>query len=247
MNVRAARRAVALGAALAASVLHYWLLRVRGSLTLQQRAVWLQSMAHACLDALDIRCRVYGEPPARGLVVANHLSYLDVPILSAVMPCFFVSKTEIDRWPFFGKAARSGGTIFIDRSSRASAVQVARQIADRLSLSIPVLLFPEGTSTDGSQLLRFHPTLFEAAVAAGAPVTSATIRYVLEDGRPERDLCWFGDEAFLPHIWKALGAEEFFAEVRFGQPCIYTDRRRAAKATHAEINAVREVHALVCQ
>jgi 1-acyl-sn-glycerol-3-phosphate acyltransferase len=231
---------VALGIALGGSVLRYWFLRVRGPLTLEMRAVWLQSMAHACLDALGIHCRVYGEAPAHGLIVANHLSYLDVPILSSVTPCFFVSKSEIDRWPFFGKAARTGGTIFIDRSSRASAANVARQIAERLSLPVPVLFFPEATSTDGSQVLRFHPTLFEPAAAAGVPVTAAAIRYVLEDGRPERDLCWFGDDPFLPHIWKALGAVGFFAEVRFGEPHVYADRRAAAFATHAEITAMRD-------
>jgi len=74
------------------------------------------------------------------------------------MPCFFVAKMEIDGWPVFGKAARAGGTIFLDRASLASAKSVAEQITERLSLPIPVpvLLFPEGTSTDGAQLLRFH-------------------------------------------------------------------------------------------
>lgn len=244
MNWRAARRAVALGSALAASAVRYWLLRLHGPLTLEQRAVWLQSMANAFLNALGIHCRVHGKPPIRGLVVANHLSYLDAAIFSANVPCFFVAKFEIGRWPFFGSAARASGSIFIDRSSRASAVEALRQIADRLKHSIPVLFFPEGTSTDGSQVLQFHPTLFEPAIAAGIPVTSAAVRYVFESGRPERDLCWFGEDAFLPHIWKALGAEGFFAEVQFGEPHIYSDRRSAARSTHAEISAVRELHPL---
>ena len=163
------------------------------------------------------------------------------------MPCFFVAKMEIGGWPFFGKAARIGGTIFLDRSSLASAMSVAEQMTERLKLPIPVLLFPEGTSTDGSQVLRFHSRLIDPATSAGAPITAASVRYVIEDGTPERELCWFGDAPFLPHLWKALGTAGFSAEVHFGEPQIYPDRRIAADATHAEIAAMRCQEALVLQ
>ncbi len=134
--------------------------------------------------------------PQGGVVVSNHLSYLDIAIFSAAMKCFFVAKAEISRWPYFGEAARSGGTIFIDRSSVDSAEEVAAEIADRLALPVPILFFPEGTSSDGSSVLRFHSRLFEPAHSARAPVTAAAIRYVPADGTEERDLCWFGDDAF---------------------------------------------------
>jgi 1-acyl-sn-glycerol-3-phosphate acyltransferase len=172
-------------------------------------------------------------------VVSNHLSYLDIVIISSVMPCFFVSKSEIRRWPYFGEAARTGGTIFIDRKSRASTVEVGVQIGERLKLPIPVLLFPEGTSTDGAQVLRFHSSLFEPAVAAGASIAAAAVRYGLEGRRQERDLCWFDDTAFLPHLWKTLGAEGFSAVVTFGEPRQYPDRRTAADATHDEVVGMR--------
>jgi 1-acyl-sn-glycerol-3-phosphate acyltransferase len=239
VNLRAVGRAVALGLALVHCVLRYWFLRWRGPLSLPQRALWLQSAARGILTALGIHCNVEGHPPARGLVVSNHLSYLDIVILSATMPCFFVAKSEIDRWPFFGKAARTGGTLFIDRSSRASAAEVARQIVDRLALPIPVLFFPEGTSSDGSQVLRFHPSLFDPAAANGAPVTAAAVRYHLDCGRPESELCWYDNQVFLSHLWKALGASGFSADVRFGEPHVYPDRRAAAAATHAEVVALR--------
>jgi 1-acyl-sn-glycerol-3-phosphate acyltransferase len=182
-------------------------------------------------------------------VVSNHLSYLDILIISAAMPCFFVSKAEVSGWPFFGKAARSGGTIFLDRSSQASAMSVAEQMSERLSLPIPVpvLLFPEGTSTDGAQLLRFHSRLIDPATTAGVPITAAGIRYVIEGGVEERELCWYGDEEFLPHLWKVLGVAGFFAELRFGEPHIYTDRRVAADQARAEITAWREANALQLQ
>jgi 1-acyl-sn-glycerol-3-phosphate acyltransferase len=156
------------------------------------------------------------------------------------MPCFFVAKMEIGSWPFFGKAARSGGTIFLDRSSLASAMTVAEQMTERLKLPISVLLFPEGTSTDGAQVLRFHSRLIDPATTAGAPITAAAIRYVIEGGVEERELCWYGDEEFISHLWKVLGVTGFSAQLHFGEPQIYSDRRVAADQTHAEITAWRE-------
>lgn len=239
MSFRSARRAVALGLTLALIVLRYWLIRIRGPLTLEHRAHWLHWACRLVLRSLGIHCQVEGRPPASGIVVSNHLSYLDILILSAAMPCFFVAKAEIRSWPYFGKAARAGGTLFIDRSSLASAEQVASLIAGRLALPVPTLFFPEGTSTDGRSVLRFHSWLFEPAVRAGQPVTAVAVRYVIGGGAQERDLCWFGDDAFLPHLWKALGASGFRAEVTFGEAHVYSDRRTAARKTHAEITSMR--------
>jgi 1-acyl-sn-glycerol-3-phosphate acyltransferase len=216
-------------------------------MTLERRALWLQESARMALGCLDIETQVEGEPPSCGMVVANHLSYLDIVLISAVMPCFFVAKIEVDRWPFFGRAARMGGTIFLDRTSPASAMSAAEQIADRLTLPVPVLLFPEGTSTDGSQVLRFHSRLIDPATIAGAPITAAAIRYVIEGGVEERELCWYGDESFLTHLWKVLGVAGFSAQLWFGEPRIYSERRVAADRTHAEITAWREAGALAMQ
>lgn len=240
VKFRRVRRAVALAFALAICILRYWLKRVRGPMTLEERAEWLQESAIRVLKSLDITWSVDGEPPACGLVVSNHLSYLDIPIISATMPCFFVAKMEVDRWPVFGKAARSGGTIFLDRSSMSSAMSVAEQITDRLNLPVPVLLFPEGTSTDGAEVLRFHSRLIDPATSIGAPITAAAIRYVIEDGTEERELCWYGDESFATHLWKVLGVAGFSAHLYFGEPQIYPHRRIAADETHAEITAWRE-------
>lgn len=247
MRMRRFRRAVALALALIRCVLSFWLTGLRGPLTLERRAMWCQESCREILASLDIQYHVEGQPPTHGVVVANHLSYLDILIISAAMPCFFVAKMEIDRWPFFGEAARSGGTLFIDRSSLASAEKVAAMIAERLALEIPVLFFPEGTSTDGSSLLRFHSRLFEPAILARAEVTAAAVSYVIEDGTPERELCWYGNEPFLPHLWKALGTSGFSAEVQFGEPQVYPHRRTAADQTHAEIEAMRNGNELVMQ
>jgi 1-acyl-sn-glycerol-3-phosphate acyltransferase len=242
--MRRMRRAVALAFALAMCIVRYWLDRLRGPMTLERRALWLQGSARAILKVLDIRTQAEGEPPVSGLVVSNHLSYLDIIIISAAMPCFFVSKIEVGGWPFFGKAARSGGTLFLDRSSRESADAVAEQMAERLKLPIPVLLFPEGTSTDGAQVLRFHSRLIDPATAVGAPIIAAAIRYVIDSGMEERELCWYGDEGFTTHLWKVLGVTGFAARLNFGQPRIYSDRRVAADQTREEITTWRGRRAL---
>jgi lyso-ornithine lipid O-acyltransferase len=239
MNLRTIRRALALSWALSLCMMRLVLVRLRGPLTPVQRALWLQSACRGVLRSLGVHCSVSGTPPTHGLVVSNHLSYLDIAVYSAIMPCVFVSKAEIGSWPYFGLAARAGGSIFVDRSSRASAASAAREITNRLKLPVPVLLFPEGTSTDGSQVLRFHSSLFQPAIDASASVTAAALRYVPSGSMPEAELCWYGDADFLSHVVKLLGAPAFSATIAFSEPIVFSDRRAAAQATHELVAASR--------
>ena len=241
MSLRAAWRAVALAIALVICVIRFWLMKLSGPMTLERRALWIQDASRVILKSMGVHYRLHGTPPRRGLVVANHLSYVDVLVLGAAMPSFFVAKIEIGSWPFFGMTTRMGGTIFVDRGSLDSAKSVAEQMKERLKLEIPVpvMLFPEGTSTDGREVLRFHSRLIDPATSLGAPITAAAIRYVLEGGGEERELCWHDDMLFVTHLWKVLGTVGFSAEVTFGEPHVYTDRREAADATHDEVVAMR--------
>jgi len=237
--LRAARRAVALALALAISFLRFSLRRLRGPVPLEQRALWLHSTCRRVSSSVGIRCEFCGIPPSTGLLVSNHLSYLDVLIYGSILPCFFVSKAEVESWPVFGPAARCGGAMFLERGNRMSASLVAGQMAERLRLPIPVMLFPEGTSSDGVDVLRFHSRFFEPAVIAQAPVTAAAIRYQIEGGVEERELCWFGDALFLPHLWKTLGVKGFTASVCFAEPRRFADRGSAARQTHLQVTALR--------
>lgn len=253
MRLRTAWRAASLGFALLLCVLRWWGLRLFGPVKPEARARWMHFSGPLALAFLGVRLRVVGEPPKRGLVVANHLSYLDIVIFSAAMPCSFISKAEIAGWPFFGMLARFGGNLFLDRTSRVSAKRVATEMGERLALNSPILLFPEGTSTDGSDILPFFATLYEPAIQANVPITAAAIRYIPDDGTAERELCWFGDDPFLPHLWKTLGAGDFSAEVRFGESRQYVDRRTAAAETRVEVERLRgagdsrvELSAAVC-
>jgi len=240
MKLQKLRRIIRLESALSACMMRFALKRLRGPLTPIERAMWLQSACRGVLNSLNLSYRIAGFTPSHGLVVSNHLSYLDIVFYSAAMPCFFVSKAEVRRWPYFGAAARAGGTIFLDRTSRGSAASVVREMATRLNLPVPLLLFPEGTSTDGCEVRRFHSGLFQSAIDTGAPVIAAAIRYVPGDRAPESSLCWFGDAGFSSHLWKVLAAPSFTAEITFGEPQVYADRRVAAEATHECVSAMRD-------
>jgi 1-acyl-sn-glycerol-3-phosphate acyltransferase len=192
------------------------------------------------LGRLGMHLDSRGTRPGQGLVCSNHLSYLDILVYAAATPCVFVSKREVRRWPAFGVLARCGGTIFVDRQSRSSAEEAARRIAAVLEEGVPVLLFPEGTSTDGSTVLRFHPTLLEPAVQRSMEMTAAAIGYRAH-GADERDLCWFGDAPFLPHLLRTLARARVLAEVEFfpernAQP----DRKTAALELRERVEAMRK-------
>jgi 1-acyl-sn-glycerol-3-phosphate acyltransferase len=178
--------------------------------------------------------------PAQGLVCSNHLSYLDILVYAAAMPCVFVSKREVRNWPAFGVLARCGGTIFVDRQSRTSSENVSRQIGTALEAGVAVLLFPEGTSTDGSAVLRFHPSLLQAAVQLQAEMAPAAIGYRVQ-GEEERAICWYGDAPFLRHLLRVLGKAGVAAEVEFyPERRAYPDRKSAALELHDKVEAMRK-------
>lgn len=247
MTSRRCRRAVALAVVLAIIVCRNWRMRMSGPMTTVRRALWLQDASRRVLRCFGVDVQVSGRPPSCGMVVANHLSYFDILILSAAMPCFFIAKKEIEGWPYFGWAARAGGTMFLDRKSMRSARKVADEISDRLNLPVPVALFPEGTSTDGAQVLRFHSRLIDPATKMGAPITAVAIRYEIGDGIAEQEACFYGKASFLPHAWKVMGVKRITAQLRFGEPEIYSDRRVAADRTRAEVTAMREANELTIQ
>lgn len=214
-------------------------MRLRGPLTAQRRAQWLHACCRDVLAAMRIPLRIVGTPPQRGLIVCNHLSYLDIAVCAAAVPCAFISKSEVAAWPYFGAAARAAGTVFLNRASHASAIAAGGQMREKLSAGVPVLLFPEGTSTDGSQVRLFHSTLFEPAVALHEPITVAAIRYEVAGGTPEREVCWFGDDPFLPHLTRTMGIPGISAEIVFSEPNFYPDRRTAAASTQRQVELLR--------
>ncbi len=249
MNVHPVRKktkAIARGLLLVWSLLEvlarFWLMRLRRgrNLTLRDRAEWLHQACTLIVRRLSMTVLASGPVPDRGLIVSNHLSHLDILLYAAVMPCVFVSKSEVLSWPMFGILAQCGGTIFVERSRKHSVGDPAAAIASALAAGIPVMLFPEGTSSDGSTVLPFRSAFLQPAVSTGTPIISAAIAYSVADGA-EVDLCYYGDITFFPHLLSVLGRDGAEGRIRFGdQPQIYPDRKIAAKAAWAEVVELRE-------
>jgi len=198
----------------------------------------LQRWNKRLLAQIAVQVSVFGPVPAHGLIVSNHLSYLDIMILSAVADCVFVSKNEVKWWPLVGWIAQLSGTVFVDRG-RPSQTNLRQQaMQERLKAGVRVALFPEGTSTDSRELLPFRSSLFEAAVAAGSPITAAYLSYQLAegDGDPVTDVCYWGDMTLVPHFIKLLTKSYVKATVRFSDaPKLFTDRKQAAVEMQKEV------------
>ncbi len=204
-------------------------------------AEWLHESCATTLRAIEVQFDIHGRPPTRGLIVSNHLSYLDIVVLSATVPCVFVSKAEVARWPIFGPYARWSGSVFVQRHDRAGVARANAGIRDALLDGVAVVLFPEGTTTDGHRVLRFHSTMLQSAIDAAAPVTPCAIRYELEDGDPATEACWWGDMKLLPHLWNLLGKRTIRAQVVFGEPMEPSgDRKQLSATLHDEVVRLHE-------
>ncbi|MCP5364727.1 MAG: 1-acyl-sn-glycerol-3-phosphate acyltransferase [Hyphomicrobiales bacterium] len=199
-----------------------------------------------------LHVRVLGEP-VRGrcvLFVSNHVSYLDIPVLSGELEASFVAKTEVSSWPLFGLIAKLTNTVFVNRTSRDAAAQ-RQELSQRLEQGESLILFPEGTSTDGSTVAPFKSSLFSVVHhAAGAGQTAIiqpiSITYVRTiDGTPlvgsRRSLyCWFGDDTFFPHLMRVLSLKGVEVELRFHPPLSIgekPDRKDLARRAHAIVSA----------
>ncbi len=210
------------------------------SLTLEQRAQWLHAACALILRRMGMHVVSTGPAPQTGLIVSNHLSYLDVLFYAAVMPCIFVSKSEVLSWPVFGLLAKCGGTIFIVRDRTASVDDVSRRMGEALVAGIPIVLFPEGTSTDGSEVLPFYTALFEPAVQLAAPVVSAAIAYTLDTG-VEADLCYYADITFFPHLLNTLGQKGISGHILFETRATrFESRKVAARESREQVISARQ-------
>jgi 1-acyl-sn-glycerol-3-phosphate acyltransferase len=188
---------------------------------------------------LGLRTDVRGVRPRQpGLLVANHLSYVDVILLAAELPTLFVAKQEVRGWPVWGPLARAVGTIFVDRTSRRDAIRVCATIESAVSKGETVVVFAEGTSTAGEAVRPLKPALLAPAARAALPVHHASISYQTPVDSPPAHLavCWWGEMEFLPHLVELCGLREFTGIVTFGGDAIRgRDRKQLARDVHAAI------------
>jgi 1-acyl-sn-glycerol-3-phosphate acyltransferase len=212
-------------------------LKSGGRVSPARRAAWLHASCASVAGRLSLLPSVTGGDGA-GLTVSNHLTYLDILIYGAARPFLFVAKSEVRRWPLLGTLAALGGTIFVDRSRSLQVAQAGRQIEQGLRDGIPVLLFPEGTSSNGSSVLPFRPPLFDPAIRAGAWVTAAAVRYHA-DNAAESQVTYWGDMVFLPHLFRTLCLKGLSAEISFDSPCRFPDRKTAARVAWQRVQSLR--------
>ena len=178
------------------------------------RAVWLQRHSARLLRVLNVQLDARGPLPCGGFLVANHLSYLDILALAASAPCVFVAKREVRGWPVFGWFARLAGTIFVDRNRRTDSSRTIAAMRSAATRGVLVVLFPEGTSSNGADVLPFKSSLLE-------PLTDqpecgiAHLSYGLDDGCAADEVCYWRDMTLVPHLANLLTKREVTARARF--------------------------------
>ena len=172
---------------------------------------------------LNVKIAVEGAKDDLGtgghFIVSNHFGYLDGVVLGSFLPVIFVAKREVKQWPVIGQLLTLLGTIFVDREDKKDILRVVEIISETLRQETNVLLFPEGTSTNGDKLLPFRSAFFAAPLIARAVVVPITLTYRLVDQQPvsaaNRDrIYWYGNMSFAPHLWDLLGAHRVEVSIK---------------------------------
>ena len=197
------------------------------------RSQRVQDWSRRMLDVLGIELRLVGTPPEAGplLLVANHISWLDILVMHAARHCRFVAKADVKHWPLIGTLATGGGTLYIERESRRDAMRVVHHMAEALRAGEILAVFPEGTTSDGRELLPFHANLIQAAISAHAPVQPVALSFIdAATGAPSFAASYIGDETLVGSLWRTLTAPPMAAVVAFGEPQLPGSRDRRAWA-----------------
>jgi len=197
---------------------------------------WARSAAFILGLKIEASCNA---PAAPFLLVSNHLSYVDVVVFASRLDCLFIAKKDVESWPIIGSLCRSVGTIFIDRRNQRDLARVNGEIAQALEDGRGVILFAEGTSSEGSTVLPFRSSLLEAAARGTFPVSYAAVSYrVLGDDPPASlSVCWWGDMTFGSHFTELLRIKRIQATVSFGSDEIRADDRKVlAERLWLEVN-----------
>ncbi len=204
-------------------------------------AVWMHKWCRRFAWALGLKCGVTGVPPESGAVVSNHLSYLDILLLGSVRPFIMVAKTEVREWPLIGWLTMRAGTIYVKRGGGpATYPAVNAAMAEAYSTGLPVLFFPEGTTTNGIEILPFRRGLFHSVLNNAVPLRTAAMRYSLErhalngDASVEDHVCWWGDMDFATHIFRFLALKGVRMEIAFGDEVLERADRFALSETARE-------------
>jgi len=192
-----------------------------------------EQWARGILHILNVKLNMHGAmPECKGvLLVSNHLGYLDIIVHASVMGVRFAPKKEILSWPFLGPYLGLSQPVWIDRKNRSKSKEILAEFEKTLELGVPLIVYPEGTSTDGLHgLLPFKSTPFEAAIKDNRPVQPVITVYHVPGNA--MNPAWFGDQELLPHVWQLLGIKGIQADV-YPLPLLYpgdyADRKELAE------------------
>lgn len=175
---------------------------------------YVQHFCRRLINVFNIQVQVHGEIPRQpALWVSNHISWLDIPVLGSGARVFFLAKAEIENWPIFGKLAKGGGTLFIQRGS-GDSIRIKEQITEFLKQDIPVLFFPEATTTDGTKVKKVHGRLLGAAIDAQRPVQICLICYVNNHGELDNVAPYIGNISFTEHVTRVLKMPKVIAHLK---------------------------------
>ncbi len=193
-----------------------------------RKRLWLkQRWSRQLLDVLGVRLDAHlaGAEPG-SMIVANHISWLDIFALNAARPVAFISKAEVRQWPLIGLISAQADTVFLQRGSRGHARIVNGRIDELLKADKDVAVFPEGTTTDGTHLLGFHAALLQPAIAAGRPLQPVAISYHEADGQRSLAPAYVGDTSLLQCLLTIIGRRQLIARVRPTPPLAPDGRSR---------------------
>jgi 1-acyl-sn-glycerol-3-phosphate acyltransferase len=218
-----------------------WFYTVQGAQSIQQ---W---MRQGC-GILGLKINVCGAASSRSaILVANHISWLDIVAIATATPVTFVSKLDLKAWPIVGVLAKYSGTVFIKRGSSFSMHETLTSLVDVLSLGCKTMFFPEGTTTVGAEVKKFHSGLFEAACLANCPVQPIAISY-FRDAEADRDIApYIDDDHFLTHLWRLLFRGKLLVQIDFLDEIKpnMQNRRGLAKASHSRISELITISAMI--
>jgi 1-acyl-sn-glycerol-3-phosphate acyltransferase len=242
--VRVIARLIWLGFELNLAALNFfvYVLIPRNPHSLHARARWLQAGSRRVLRIFNAEILAVGPIPKNGLLISNHLSYLDILILSALTPSIFVAKCEIRKWPVFGLFARLAGTLFADRERRTQVRPLTLEVRATLDHAALVVLFPEGTSSDGRDVLPFKSALLEPATNTAFALATSCIQYEVEDGNVAEAVCYWRDMTFGPHLLNLLSKKRIRAYLRFSNLAERSaDRKELARQLRSEILKLKDL------
>jgi 1-acyl-sn-glycerol-3-phosphate acyltransferase len=205
----------------------------------EQRHQSIRQWCKQLLGIFQMRLTVIGAEQiedAHYLMAANHISWIDIHVINAFKPHYFVAKSEVASWPIFGWMAKQLGTLFIERGKSNSIRNMVQEIAVQLNQKA-ICIFPEGTSTDGKYVAPFKSNLFEAAIVANAPVYALAIRYFdVQTGNKTTAPAFIGDMGLLDSMWNLICSPPICAEIRISAKLpLLNDRKALAELSQSLI------------